>query len=511
MAKLRVPSWLSSERNGSATNTDVDKKKLNRLSLSGPTHAKPQESVQKKEGEQNGAKKTESPESRMLVLAETIRVETMKLQAYLESNGIIQPGISVDAPDDFPPLPDEIQKSREKIVLATRELTHLVRGPRESVRYDVWSYLDTLSLQLINSFQIANLVPLDAPIKLTELQSKTPLEPVNLARALRHAMTNNIFCEPSPGYIAHTANSRLLAQDTALQAWIGFNSEDVFPAAGHVVQALKSHPEATSNTHAGFNYAFNTVGEEPMFATLGRDPVRAKRFAHAMLSFSTGEGYEVSYFADNYDLSEVNERGGTFVDIGGSHGFVSLELAKRWKNMRFIVQDLPKTIASAPHPICDDMTVADRISLHVHDFFQEQPVKGADVYYFRWIFHNHSKPYAVSILRNLIPALKPGARVIINDYCIRDPGSENPWDEKLLRSMDMIMGTLLNAQERDEREFCELFEAADPRFKFKGVQRVENCKMSVIEAVWDEQDIDGKVDESEGPSECVIVMGNPSF
>lgn len=31
----------------------------------------------------------------------------------------------------------------------------------------------------------------------------------------------------------------------------------------------------------------------------------------------------------------------------------------------------------------------------------------------------------------------------------------------------MIMGALLNAQERDEQEFRELFEAADPRFKFK--------------------------------------------
>ncbi|TFB00934.1 O-methyltransferase gsfB [Trichoderma ghanense] len=480
MAKLTVPSLLSSERNGSGSNTDVDKQKLNQLSLSGPTGS------MRKEGESDGATKVDSPESRMVVLAETIRVETQKLQAYLESNGIVQPNISVNAPDDFPPLPDEVQKSRQKILLASRELTDIVRGPRETVRYAVWSYLDTLSLQLINSYQIAKLVPLDAPIKLTELQSKTPLEPVNLARALRHAMTNNIFYEPSPGYVGHTANSRILAEDPALQAWIGFNSEDAFPAAGHVLQALKDHPEATSSTYTGFNYAFGTVGEEPMFSTLGKDPARAKRFAQAMHSFSFGEGYEVSYLVDNYDLSEVNERGGIFIDIGGSHGFVSVELAKRWNNMKFIVEDLPKTIETAPQPICDDKAVADRISLRAHDFFQEQPVKGADVYFFRWILHNHSKPYAVTILRNLIPALKPGARVVINDYCIREPGSENSWDEKLLRNMDMIMGALLNAQEREEREFRELFEAADPRFKFKGVQRVDGCKMSVIEAVWDE-------------------------
>ncbi|KAL7795898.1 S-adenosyl-L-methionine-dependent methyltransferase [Trichoderma ceciliae] len=498
MAKLRVLSWLSNERNGSTSNTDVENKKFNRRSFPGLADEKSKdESPQKNKEEQHAVMKVESKESRMVVLAETIRVETEKLQTYLQSNGIAQPGLNVDAPDDFPLLPDEIQQSRQKIVLATRELTNLVRGPRESVRYDVWSYLDTLSLQLINSYQIAKLVPLDTPIKLTELQSKTTLDPINLARALRHAMTNNIFHEPSPGFIAHTANSRVLAQDTSLQAWIGFNSEDIFPAAGHVMQALKSHPEATSITHTGFNFAFSTVGEEPMFVTLGKDPVRAKRFAHAMHSFTSGEGYEVSFFVDNFDLSDVNERGGTFVDVGGSHGFVSVELAKKWKNMKFVVQDLPKTIDSAPKPICGDEAVAERVSLQVHDFFSKQPVNGADVYYFRWIIHNYSHPYAVSILQNLIPALKPGARIIINDYCIRDPGSENPWDEKLMRSMDMIMGTLFNAQEREEWEFCELFKAADSRFEFKGVRRVENCKMSVIEAVWNEQGLDAKVDQSE--------------
>jgi hypothetical protein len=89
------------------------------------------------------------------------------------------------------------------------------------------------------------------------------------------------------------------------------------------------------------------------------------------------------------------------------------------------------------------------------------------VYYFRWIFHNYSTPYAVQILKNLIPALKPGSRIIINDYCIREAGSETLWDDKLLRSLDMIMGALFNSQEREEWEFRELFKAADPRFRFE--------------------------------------------
>jgi hypothetical protein len=89
------------------------------------------------------------------------------------------------------------------------------------------------------------------------------------------------------------------------------------------------------------------------------------------------------------------------------------------------------------------------------------------VYFFRWIIHNYSTPYAIKILKNLVPALKPGAKIIINDHCLTQVGSENPWDEKIMRSMDMVMLTLLNAQERTEEEFRGLFKAADPGFVFK--------------------------------------------
>lgn len=81
--------------------------------------------------------------------------------------------------------------------------------------------------------------------------------------------------------------------------------------------------------------------------------------------------------------------------------------------------------------------------------------------------HNYSTPYAIKLLKNLIPALKPGARVIINDHCLLEPGQENPWDETVMRRMDLVMLALLNAQERTEAEFRELFKAASDGFVFK--------------------------------------------
>ncbi|KAK5991011.1 Chlorophenol O-methyltransferase [Cladobotryum mycophilum] len=489
MRKFRVPSWLPGSKHAVNGTADADEKST-RKSLS---KVKSQEEPQIK---QNGASSNPgshlSSESRMVMLAEKIRIETEKLDAYLKLNGLPEPGFEANAPADFSDLPKEIQKSRREIIFATKELSSLASGPAETLRWTAWNCLDSLSLQIINDYGIAKLVPVETPIALAELQTKTTLDPVNLARVLRHAMTNRIFQEPSPGFIAHTAASRLLAEDQTAQDWVGFNCEEVFPASGHVLQALREHPEAISLDHTGFNYAFGTQGQEPMFVTLGKNPVRAKRFGGAMANLTGGEGYEVSYLVDNCDLSAIDEKGGTFVDIGGSHGFVTVELARRWKKTKFIVQDLPKTVESAPKPICEDEAVSSRIKFQTHDFFKEQPVKDADAYFFRWIIHNYSAAYAVAILRNLIPALKPGARIIISEHCLLEPGQENPWDEKLMRGMDMVMMALLNAEERDERGFRKLFETADARFEFKGVQRVENCRMSVVEAVWNPERIEAE-------------------
>ncbi|KAK4237372.1 hypothetical protein C8A03DRAFT_34658 [Achaetomium macrosporum] len=499
MGKFRLSSFFHST--SSSPSADAEAKKQNRQSFSALSA-----SFRHKDAETNGAaaqaSKTEtSPQqstSRMVALARSITAETEKLEAYMKANNLPMPGFDVDAPADFPHLPEDVQRSRQEIIYATKELGRLAHGPRESVRWGVWEFLDVLALTAVNHYGLAKLVPVDSTITLVELQTKTTLDPINLARLLRMAMCNGIFREPSPGVIAHTAASRVLAEDDDMKAWVGFNGEDIFRASGHVLQALQAYPEATSLTRAGFQFAFDTVDKEPMFATFGKDPERARRMGRAMASLTGGEGYEPSYFVDvekgGYDFSDLDAAGGTFVDIGGSHGFMCVDLANRYKNMKFVVQDLQKTIDSAPKPISPDPQVAERITLLAHDFFTEQVTKDADVYFFRWIIHNYSTPYAIRILKNLIPALKPGARIIINDHCLREPGQENPWDERVMRRMDVVMLALLNAQERTEAEFRELFAAADERFVFKGVRRPKGCRMSIVEAVWQPEEV-GKADE----------------
>jgi hypothetical protein len=63
------------------------------------------------------------------------------------------------------------------------------------------------------------------------------------------------------------------------------------------------------------------------------------------------------------------------VDLGGSHGDAAFALARKHPNLHLIVQDLPPVIAQSKEEEGLD------VKFTTHDFFEKQPVTGADVYY----------------------------------------------------------------------------------------------------------------------------------
>ena len=144
---------------------------------------------------------------------------------------------------------------------------------------------------------------------------------------------------------------------------------------------------------------------------------------------SKGPGLEHHHIVDGYDWASLN--GSTVVDVGGSHGSFAIAVAQKFPLLRFIVQDRPEVIGSGQESL--PLTLHGRLRFMAHDFFKDQPIKDADIYILRWILHDWSDKYAAQILRALIPALKPGAKVLVLEQVLPMSGEVSKYQEKAYR------------------------------------------------------------------------------
>ncbi|KAL8698403.1 MAG: hypothetical protein Q9201_006592 [Fulgogasparrea decipioides] len=212
------------------------------------------------------------------------------------------------------------------------------------------------------------------------------------------------------------------ARITALEACLHLHDllcgplELLRPTVNATVEAMR-HFKSQEPTETGFCLAHNT--NKSVFDCLEDNPAKAKRFAGAMTSFASIRGHGAEFLVQGYPWASLGHA--TVVDVGGSEGEYSAALARAFPKLEFIVQDLP-AVVQAVHEKRRSIDVADRIKFMEHDMFSEQVVS-ADIYLFRWIFHNWPDKYVIKILSQLIPAMKAGARVLISEMILPEPNT----------------------------------------------------------------------------------------
>lgn len=150
------------------------------------------------------------------------------------------------------------------------------------------------------------------------------------------------------------------------------------------------------------------------------------------------------------------------------------------------MEDLPQAQAGFDKHQPADMK--DRVTFVAHDFFQPQPVE-ADIYLIKLILHDWPDDECVRILRGLVPAMRPGARVFFLDYVGKQEAGEGeaPMPRSIQQmgtATDLRMMALFNAEERPAEAWRAIFKAADGRFDIVRLEANPLSFFVVIEAVW---------------------------
>ncbi|KAH8686619.1 O-methyltransferase-domain-containing protein [Phaeosphaeriaceae sp. PMI808] len=412
-------------------------------------------------------------------LSESIAKNTAVIEQWLTQKSAKPLSFDQDAEEEFPSTAGapHIEAARLAILDDTQTLHDLIRGPGEVLRRICWGSIDNSVQQCIYHFKLLQAIPLDGGATYQELSAKVGLSEPQVKAIVRQSATNRVLREDNPQHVVHTASSALLLRNRAMLDWYGHCVEEMFPAGAKLAEALEQYQGFTAAEDSAFGLAFNT--RDPIYKFLEQHPERQARFFGAMEGVGKDYGHSLEHVVNGYPWAELGET--SVVDVGGSSGFMSVALAKAHANLnKLMVQDYKHTVEQGAAQLPKELSA--RVSFMPHDFFQPQPVVGADVYIMRHICHNWSTENCAKIIQQIVPAMKPGSKILLVEVVVMPSNQEeSSIAERYMRNVDVTMLQMLNTQERSEAEWREVVSAADARLELTRFFKPKGSWDSIIE------------------------------
>ncbi|KAL4971412.1 O-methyltransferase-domain-containing protein [Aspergillus desertorum] len=205
-------------------------------------------------------------------------------------------------------------------------------------------------------------------------------------------------------------------------------------------------------------------------------PERAAAF-NSTMAIALGEMaitgiYDFSWVAEYATLSDRV----LIVDVGGGKGQALraiLEEISAIPASRCVLQDQAAVIQQAAAEIGDDDALKE-VQMVPNSFFDEQPTKGALVYYIRRVLNDWSDAECVTILRQIRSACAGDSRVLISENLLPEQPS------LAIAGVDLFLMNI-GGKRRSEGMFAEL--ASEAGFKIQSISRGANSDDAVIEMV----------------------------
>ncbi|KAJ5106406.1 hypothetical protein N7456_003081 [Penicillium angulare] len=401
---------------------------------------------------------------------------------FLAKSGQPEPSFEHGLPDalngNSPNSDDEAIANRMKLLGLLDEFKDLLSDPASHLSPE--SRNPCLSVHSIARLRIADHVPKEG-IDITDLAKKLNLDQNIVRRLMAHAATYHVFFQPERDYFVHTASSRLLAENDGMRSWLLTGIEESLAASMRIPDVLEKYGYSEDPEKSAWSMHNST--KLPVFVALNEMPERGMTFSKAMAWHSQLPGFSAHHLIDHLPFKD-SKSPTTIVDVGGGYGHIAQALASHNPNFQCVVQDLSEPVAQGEKILPQELQ--GRVRFEVHDFFKEQPIKDADVYLLRHTLHDWSNKYAMKVLKCLIPALKSGGKIVINDRIIPDFGEAHYLLERESRDYDFYMFTLTNAQERTLLDWENLLRVTDSRLKMTRVSRPEKSFFAIMEVTLEE-------------------------
>jgi hypothetical protein len=319
-----------------------------------------------------------------------------------------------------------------------------------------WEFLNTsASLNVMVAFGIFENMPRNGEgITAKELGDLVKLEPNVIVRLMRILTGTGVVALKGEDTYAHTPKSLAYLQGAAA---------DYFGLCMNMMKTYLSFPsyfktktpsELIDLRKTPYSYAYDSEGQT-FYEVLSQKPETLNMFNKAMMQQEANLPTLGMFPFSSLSEQVKSEPERVFlVDIAGGRGQSSLLIQKETENVfgtgaKIILQDRPHVLDTIPQELLPG------IEKMPYDFYTEQPVKNAHIYYLRRIIHNYQDGVCISILKRIAEAMGPTSRLLIAEIIV--PAKTEVGDDTGTYTMDMVM-LAIGGKERSKEEFEELLD-----------------------------------------------------
>ncbi|EPE31358.1 S-adenosyl-L-methionine-dependent methyltransferase [Glarea lozoyensis ATCC 20868] len=339
-----------------------------------------------------------------------------------------------------------------------------------------WTFMNTsTSLDVMVKMGAFEKMPKQGSITAEELGKLIKLPTGIVVRLMRMLTGTGVVALTGEDTYAHTPKSMAYLEGAAVDFFnLCINMRACYFKWPEYFKT-KSPEDLVDLRKTPYSFAYGREGLT-FYEVLTENPERFNMFNKAMMQQEAGLPILGMFPFKSLEEQVKAEPDRAFmVDIGGGRGQALLAIANETGNVfgmnsKLILQDRPPVLDSVPQDLLPG------VEKMPYDFYTEQPVKNAHIYYYRRIMHNYQDDVCISILKQAVAAMGPTSRLLIADLVI--PAQTEVGEDMSPYWMDMVM-IAIGGKERSEKEFKQLLE--DVGLEFVKVWREEGGGQAVVE------------------------------